>query len=341
MFETALVLISKLTRKNWAEHMKYVLICLVFVAAVSSELLASEQNYPERTVTVVVPVAAGGAVDGIARIFADKLSQKFQRSFVIENKAGVGTIVGTAYVSKAKPDGYTLLVMESAVTMAGSLYKDVPFDIQKDFSLIARISTVPLLLVANKSFPANDAKGLIEYAKANPNKLSVGTAGAGTIHHLALLMLNGSTQLNLTHVPYRGSTPALNDLLAGHISLAWASLSGARPFLETGQLKALGVSSKRRLSALPEIPTFSETAIPDFDLDSFLGFAAPAGLPDLIKVKLESAIEEIAGQSDVQQRMLSLGQVLDYQPSEKFREGLARDYQRFKKVLDAAGITPN
>lgn len=321
--------------------MRYILVCLVFFAAVSTELFASEQNYPERSVTLVVPVAAGGAVDGIARIFADKLSQKFQKSFVVENKAGVGTIVGTTYVSKAKPDGYTLLIIDSAATMAKSLYKDVTFDIQKDFAPIARVSTVPLVLVAEKSFPANNVNELIAYAKANPNKVSVGTAGAGTIHHLALLMLNGSTGLNLTHVPYRGATPALNDLLAGHISVAWASLSGARPFLESGQLKALGVSSKSRLAALPDVPALSETAIPDFDLDSFLGFAAPAGLPDSIKAKLESAIQEISGLPDVQQRMLSLGQVLDYQPSENFKVGLTRDHDRFKKVLDAAGITPN
>jgi tripartite-type tricarboxylate transporter receptor subunit TctC len=181
------------------------------------------QTYPIRSITLVVPIAAGGAVDTAARIIAERLQQRLQQSVVVENRPGAGSLIGTNFVAKAAPDGYTLLLMEPGAVLAKWLNKTVPFDVTRDFSPIAMVATSPLVLFAHPSVPIHDVKELIAYSKANPRKLSVGTPGVGTPHHLAAAWLNTAAKIDITHVPYRGAAPALNDLLGGQIPLIWAS----------------------------------------------------------------------------------------------------------------------
>jgi tripartite-type tricarboxylate transporter receptor subunit TctC len=220
-----------------------VVVVVAALAAGASIAGAQAETYPARPVTLVVPIAAGGAVDTAARIFAEKLQEKLQQSFVVENRTGAGAMIGTGYVAKATPDGYTLLLMESSVVLSKWLHKSVPFDITSDFTPIARVATNPLVLFAHPSLPANDVKELIAYSKANPGKLSVATSGAGTPHHLAVLMLNAAAGIDITHVPYRGTAPALNDLLSGQVPLMWSTPVGVMQFVEQGKAKTLGVTT--------------------------------------------------------------------------------------------------
>jgi tripartite-type tricarboxylate transporter receptor subunit TctC len=317
------------------------LVVVAALAAGASIAGAQAQTYPARPVTLVVPIAAGGAVDTAARIFAEKLQEKLQQTFVVENRTGAGAMIGTGYVAKAAPDGYTLLLMESSVVLSKWLHKSVPFDITSDFMPIARVATNPLVLFAHPSLPANDVKELIAYSKANPGKLSVATSGAGTPHHLAVLMLNAAAGIDITHVPYRGTTPALNDLLSGQVPLMWSTPVGVMQFVEQGNAKTLGVTTPQRVAILPYVATLAENAVPGFDLQAWLGIAAPAGVPPDVVARLSQAIREITEMPEVQRRMAAMGQNLDFRNSDEYRERLASDHQKFGAIIRAAGIEPN
>ena len=317
------------------------LVVVAALAAGASIAGAQAQTYPARPVTLVVPIAAGGAVDTAARIFAEKLQEKLQQTFVVENRTGAGAMIGTGYVAKAAPDGYTLLLMESSVVLSKWLHKSVPFDITSDFTPIARVATNPLVLFAHPSLPANDVKELIAYSKANPGKLSVATSGAGTPHHLAVLMLNAAAGIDITHVPYRGTTPALNDLLSGQVPLMWSTPVGVMQFVEQGNAKTLGVTTPQRVAILPHVATLAENAVPGFDLQAWLGIAAPAGVPPDVVARLSQAVREITEMPEVQRRMAAMGQNLDFRNSDEYGERLASDHQKFGAIIRAAGIEPN
>jgi tripartite-type tricarboxylate transporter receptor subunit TctC len=317
------------------------LVVIAALAAGASIAGAQAQTYPARPVTLVVPIAAGGAVDTAARIFAEKLQERLQQTFVVENRTGAGAMIGTGYVAKAAPDGYTLLLMESSVVLSKWLHKSVPFDITSDFTPIARVATNPLVLFGHPSLAANDVKELIAYSKANPGKLSVATSGAGTPHHLAVLMLNAAAGIDITHVPYRGTTPALNDLLSGQVPLMWSTPVGVMQFVEQGKAKTLGVTTPQRVAILPHVATLAENAVPGFDLQAWLGIAAPAGAPPDVVARLSQAIREITEMPEVQRRMAAMGQNLDFRNSDEYRERLASDHQKFGAIIRAAGIEPN
>ena len=223
---------------------------------------ACAQTYPSRPVTLVVPIAAGGGLDTAARILAEKLQDKLGQPFVVENRPGAGSTVGANFVAKAKPDGYTLLLIEVSAVWAKWLTKNAPFDVTIDFTPIAMVATTPLVLFAHPSFAVNDINELIAYSKANPGKLSVGTAGVSTPHHLAAAWLNTAAKIDITHVPYRGAAPALNDLLGGQIPLIWATPVAVMPFVEQGKAKVLGVATQQRIPMLPQGPTVAESAVP-------------------------------------------------------------------------------
>jgi tripartite-type tricarboxylate transporter receptor subunit TctC len=300
---------------------------------------AQAQPYPARTVTVVVPIAAGGAVDTTARIFAEQLQAKLGQPFIVENRTGAGATIGTAYVAQAAPDGYTLLLMESSAPLAKWLYKNPPFDILKDFTPIARIVSNPLVLFANPLLPAKDLKQLIVYAKDNPAALSAGVSG--TSHQLAAAMLNAAAGITITAVPYRGTAPAVNDILSGTIPLLWSTPVGLTQFVEQGKLKALAVSTPSRVKLLPEVPTVAEIAAPGFQIEAWLGFAGPAGLSDEITSRLAQTIAEISAMPELQKRIADTGQNLEYRPAAEFRRQLADDHDRFGQVIREAGISPN
>jgi tripartite-type tricarboxylate transporter receptor subunit TctC len=222
--------------------------------------IASAQTYPTRPVTLVVPVAAGGGVDTMARILSEKLQEKLKHTVVVETRPGAGSMIGANFVAKANPDGHTLLLMEPAAVLAKWMNKTVPYDVTSDFAPVALVGTQPLVLFAHPSLAVNDLKEMIAYSRANPGKLSVGTAGVGSPHHLAAIWLNAAAKIEIVHVPYRGAAPALNDLLGGQIPLIWALPVAVMPFVEEGKVKALAVSTQRRLPMLPKVPCQSSTS---------------------------------------------------------------------------------
>jgi tripartite-type tricarboxylate transporter receptor subunit TctC len=317
------------------------LVAIAAAVAASASCPASAQGYPARTVTLVAPIAAGGAVDTAARILAEKLQERLKQPFVVENRTGAGGLIGTASVAKAAPDGYTLLLMEPSAALAKWLHKTVGFDVLADLAPIALIATTPLVLFARPELPANDVKELIAYGKANPGKLAVGTPGTGSPHQVAALMLDAAAGFAIPQVAYRGSAPALSDLLGGQIPLIWATPIAVLPFIEQGKVKALGVSTPQRIAVLPGVPTIAENAVPGFAIEAWLGIAAPAGVPSEGVTRVSEASAVITALPDVAQRMAPLGFSIDYRGSEPFRAFIAAEHQRYGAVLRAAGIEPN
>ncbi len=311
------------------------------VSSIATRRDAQAQAYPSRTITLVAPIAAGGAVDTAARILAEKLQEPLQQSVVVENRTGAGGMIGTASVAKAAADGYTLLLMEPSAVLAKWLHKNVPFDVIGDFAPIALVATSSLVLFARPSLPADDVKQLIAYSKANPGKLAVGTPGIGSPHHMAVLLLNATAGIDIPQISYRGSAPALSDLLGGQIPLIWSTPIAVMPFVEQGKVKALGVSTEKRVAVLPRVPTIAENALPGFHIEAWLGVAAPANAPAEAVTRLQGAIRAVAQLPEVEQRMSPLGFSLDYRPARDFRELIASEHQRYGDLIRATGIEPN
>jgi tripartite-type tricarboxylate transporter receptor subunit TctC len=318
--------------------MKKLSLAIAVLASLANIGSAFAQGYPSRPITLVVPVAAGGAVDSVARILAERLQERLRQSVVVENRPGAGALIGINSVVKAAPDGYTLLLMEPAAALAKWLHKNVQLDIANDLLPIAMIATAPPVLFSHTSLAANNAKELIAYSKTNPGKLSVGTAGVGTPLHLAALMFNAAAQVDITHVSYRGGAPALNDLLGGQIPLIWATPVAVMPFLEQGKVKALGVGTARRSSMLPQVPSISENALPGFDVDIWLGIAAPGKTPIEVVTRLEQAVREISELAAVQVRMSALGFKMDFRNGDNFRELVIKDHHKYGAVIRDAAI---
>src|SRR5258706_14383223 len=299
------------------------------------------QTYPTPPIPLVVPIAAGGANDTAARIIAEKLQKKLKQSVVVENRPGAGSLIGTNFVAKAAPDGYTLLLMEPGAVLAKWLNKTVPFDVTSDFAPIAMVATSPLVLFAHPSLAVHDVKELIAYSKANPRKLSVGTAGLGTPHHLAAVWLNTAAKIDITHVPYRGVAPALNDLLGGQIPLIWASPVAVMPFVEQGKAKALAVSTLQRDRKLPQVPTISESGVPGFETENWFGVAAPARVRQEIVAQVGQAIREATDLPDVEKRMSTLGLNIDFRNGDQFRDLIVKDHQKYGAIIRTAGLQPD
>jgi tripartite-type tricarboxylate transporter receptor subunit TctC len=294
-----------------------------------------------RPITLVVPIAAGGGMDTIGRAIAERLQERLKQPVVVENRVGAGGVVGVDYVAKAAPDGRTLLLLDISAVLHKWLHKSVPFDVVADFAPIARVATTPLLLFANPALPVADVKALIVYAKDNPGKLSVGTPGVGSPHHLAAAMLNRAAGIDITHVPYRGTAPALNDLLGGQIPLIWATPNALVQFVEAGKVKPLATASLARIAILPQVPTIAEGAFPGFNVGVWFGVAAPAKTSRETVERLAAEISEITRLPDVRKRLSALGYDIDFAGSDALRDLIASDHERYGVVIRDAGITPN
>src|SRR5262245_51083969 len=251
------------------------------------------------------------------------------------------SMIGSNFVAKAAPDGYTLLLMEPGAVLAKWLNKTVPFDVTSDFSPIAMVATSALVLFAHPSVAFRDLNELIAYSRANPRKLSVGTPGVGTPHHLAAAWLNTAAKIDITHVPYRGAAPALNDLLGGQIPLIWASPVAVMPFVEQGKVKMLAVSTQQRDRMLPQVPTVSESGVPGFDTANWFGVVAPATVSSEVVTRVGQAIREATELPDVEKRMSTLGFNIDFRNSDQFREMIVRDHQKYGSIIREAGIQPD
>jgi tripartite-type tricarboxylate transporter receptor subunit TctC len=297
-------------------------------------------EYPERNVTVVVPFPPGGASDVTARLTGNKLAERLGKSIFIENRAGANGGLGATGVKSAVPDGYTLLIGSIGVYAINPvLYKNLKYDPLKDFDLLSLLVRTPNVLVTSPDFPVNSAGDLIAHLKKNPNQVTFASSGIGSSDHLTAVLFWQSTGTSGVHVPYKGGGPAINDLMGGHANASFQNLGAVAQHIKAGKLKALAVTGEKRAPALPDVPTAAEAGIPDLIVYSWQAAAAPKGLPADIRAKLESEIAATVSSPDVKKQFNDIGFDVVGSNGPTFREFLAGETQRWKKVVEAGNIT--
>lgn len=270
----------------------------------SASLAAS---FPERPISLVVPYVAGGSTDVFARALAEAASKTLGQPITVDNRTGAGGNIGTQLVKRATADGYTLLMCSFGCAVAPALYTPVPFDIVRDFEPVAMLGTVPSVLVVSPSVPVKNLQELIAYAKANPGKLMAGSAGVGSSPHMGLELFKARAGVDVTHVPYKGVAAIAVDLVAGRVSMLFDNLTTAQANLKAGKLRALAVASEKRISALPDVPTFAEAGLPGFQVTPWFGIMAPAGTPAPVLDKLNAAFLSALSDPNVALRTQTLG----------------------------------
>jgi len=264
----------------------------------------SAEDYPARTVTLIVPYTPGGGVDAMARIIAQKMSDSLHQSFVVDNRAGGGGTIGYRMVARATPDGYTLFLGHTGtISINPSLYADLGMDPRKDFAPIGLIASMPVALLAHPSFPAKTIADVIALAKQEPGKLNIGTSAVGTGGYMSAELFKSDASIQATLIPYKGTAPVMNDLLSGQVPVAFGVLPPALGNLQAGKLRAIAVTSKKRFSLLPDVPTFDESGMPGFEAVLHYGLLAPAGTPPDIVGKLSSELQKLANDPQVQDRI--------------------------------------
>lgn len=310
-------------------------------ALICAPLLAhADANFPSRPLTLVVTQAAGGGMDGAARMLGKKLSGVLGQPLVIENKPGAGENIGINTVAKAAPDGYTLLFCSNSITINPTLYKSLPYDAKKELKPVGKIASVPLLMVAAASEPYRDFAGLIAHAKANPGKLSYGSPGTGLAHHLAMELVKSAAGINIQHIPYKGAAPGLNDLLAGTIPILMASVPPVEPHIKAGKLRALAVTSKARLPQFADVPTIGE-ALPGIDVDAWMAIFVPADTPETIRDKLADALKATVNDQEVVAQLARMSMIASWLPPGDMTSAMAREEQRWAAAIKEAGIKPD
>lgn len=311
---------------------------LALAGLVFGSNFAIAAEYPTKPITIIVPQAPGGTNDIVARHVAQKLSEQLGQQFIVDNRPGAGGNIGTQ-AAKARNDGYTLLMtISSTQAINPALYKKIPFDPIKDFDPIAPIAKVPNVLVAHPSFPANSVKELIDLAKAKPGQIQYASAGNGSLNHLLGEMLNSMAGIDLQHIPYKGVSPALTDVLGGQIPLAFASMPSVISNLKAGKLKALGVSSSKRSPGAPDIPAIAET-VPGYSGELWVGLFAPAGTPREITTRLNAEVIKALGTQDLQEKMAAQGAEIISGSPDQLAAMLKEDLARWAKIVKDSGAT--
>lgn len=283
-------------------------ITIAAASALAFSSAAIADAYPTKPIRLIIPFAVGGSTDNLGRVLAARLSEKLGQQVVADNRPGAGGNIGTDLVAKAPADGYTLLfATEGTLGINPSLYKKLPFDPEKDFTPIAQFASVPNILVVNPKVQAKTVQELAAYAKSKPASLNMGSAGNGTTNHLSGELFQSMTGATFTHVPYKGSGPAMADLLADQIQLMFDNLPGSLPHVKAGSLRALAVTSAKRSPLLPDVPTMAEAGVPGYDVEVWFGVAAPKGLPAQTLATLSKAITEISQEPATIEKILNIG----------------------------------
>jgi tripartite-type tricarboxylate transporter receptor subunit TctC len=280
---------------------------LVVAAALALTSVSAMADYPERPLRVIVPFAAGGATDVIARTVAQAMSVRLGQSIVVENKAGANGNIGGAAAARSEPDGYTLLMATSSHAINASLYQKLSYSLTRDFAALSNLASVPLLLVVHPSVPVNSVSELAAYAKANAASVNYASGGVGTASHLSGEQFSTLAGAKITHVAYKGGAQALNDMIGGQVQIMFANLPEVLSLVQSGKLKALAVTGSTRHAALPDVPAFSETTFPGMNARSWFGLFAPAGTPPAIVEKLAQTIVQSVADPAVQERLKGLG----------------------------------
>jgi tripartite-type tricarboxylate transporter receptor subunit TctC len=299
---------------------------------------AAAQDYPNRPITLVVPFPPGGSTTIVARIVADKMSEALGQSIIVDNRGGAGGTIGTRAVSKAAPDGYTILLGYTGTLAIGpSLYANAGYDPRKDFAPIGRIASAPNTLVVHPSTPAHSVPELIAYAKANVGKVFYGSAGIGTVSHVCGEYFATAAGVKIDHIPYKGTGPAITDLLGGHIPMAFAPVPATHENAKAGKLRMLAVTSAVRSTLLPDVPTIAETALPGFEAVLRYGFVAPPGTPAPIIARLNAALNAALASPDVRERLAIDGAEPLPSTPEEYGADIDREETQWSKVVKESG----
>ena len=267
----------------------------------------AQADYPQRPIRMVVPFPAGGGTDIVARAVAERLGAALGQTVIIDNRAGGGTVIGTSFVAKAEPDGYTVLLTSSAFSINKSLVDNLPYDTERDFLPVANASLHPFVLVANSAMPVRNVQELIAYAKKNPGKLSYASVGNGSSQHIEMEMFKRAAGITAIHIPYRGSAPAVSDLLGGQVHLMFNGISPTLQHIRSGKLKALAVDSQKRVPVLKDVPTLGESGLKDFKFTTWSGLLVPAATPSAIVKRLAAEMQKITDSADFRERLTSMG----------------------------------
>jgi tripartite-type tricarboxylate transporter receptor subunit TctC len=317
-------------------------VCVALVAGASGHAAAQEsaEQYPSRAVSFIVPFAPGGVTGLFARLLGQKLEQRLGKPFVVEHRPGGGGVTAAVSVARAVPDGYTLILASSTVMAINvTVRKNLPYDPRKELTPIALLARVPFVLVVNPQLPVNSVADLVKLAKESPGQLSFGTPGPGTFHHLNAEMFKSLFGLQLVHVPYKGSAPALTDLVAGHIQMMFCDVPPAKALIEAGKIKALGVTTAQRVKAVPDIPPLAEVGIPNYDTASWHTITTTAGVPKGIVDKLAAEVRAIMSEAEVQQLLSSDGAIpLISPPPTELRSFVDSEIVRWGDVVKKAGF---
>ncbi|MET3494301.1 Bug family tripartite tricarboxylate transporter substrate binding protein [Variovorax boronicumulans] len=314
--------------------------CFGLSALMPLAAVAAEPGFPSRPVTLVIPFPPGGATDVNGRILGQRLSKELGQPVVIENRAGAGTIIGASYVSKAAPDGYTLLVSSGTTfTVNPAIRPNLPYDPVKGFEPIGIAGRLALILLANSEVPVQTVKQFVDYVKASPGKYSYASYGTGTTSHFAGESILHAAGLKMTHVPYKGSAPAMTDLMGGQVAFSVDTVSAAIPQLKSGKIKAIAVTTAKRSSLLPDVPSLAESGYPDIDMDSWLILAAPRGLPADAKARLEKALAATMADPDTRAKLSAQGLEPVYSNPEAASALINRELPVMRAVAARANIT--
>ena len=297
-------------------------------------------DYPFRRITLIAPWPPGGAIDIICRELAPGVGERLGQPVVVENRPGAGSTLGTNDGAKAKPDGYTLVMGGTgSLAISPTLYKTLPYDPKKDFTPVALINRTPFVLVINPSLPVHSVPDLIKYAKEHPGSLTYGSGGVGSPHHLFAEMFKSATGIEMTHVPYKGTAPALTDLIAGHIALMFADVTPTLPMIAAGKVRALGETSALPLPSAPDIAPLREAGVPGFDATGWGMVVAPAHTPSPIIAQLYEAFRAVVADDGVRAKMITLGMIPQASPPpDKLQEFIDDEQARWSKVVTDAGL---
>ncbi|RYX88579.1 MAG: tripartite tricarboxylate transporter substrate binding protein [Bradyrhizobiaceae bacterium] len=312
---------------------------LVVAAALALTSISAMAGYPDRPLRVIVPFAAGGATDVIARTVAQAMSVRLAQSIVVENKAGANGNIGGASAARSEPDGYTLLMATSSHAINASLYPKLNYSLTRDFVALSNLASVPLLLVVNPSVPVNSVSELAAYAKANASRINYASGGVGTASHLSGEQFSTLAGAKITHVAYKGGSQALNDMIGGQVQIMFANLPEVLSLVQSGKLKALAVTGTTRHAALPDVPAFSETPYPGMNARSWFGLFAPAGTPPAIVEKLSQTIVQSVADPAVQERLKGLGADPVGDDRATFQKYVTDEVARWAVLVEQSGAT--
>lgn len=299
---------------------------------------AAHADYPSKPIRIIVPFAPGGAVDVIARVTAQKMTESMGQNVYVENRVGAGSVVGTEIAVRAAPDGYTLLMGAASSLVINPLLQKLSYDPLKDFVPITLVGSVPHLLVTNSTIPVNNLKEFIAYANARPGQLNYGSPGAGTPHHIAIEMFKQMAGVNLLHVPYKGTGPAMLDLLGGQVALMSAEILAALPHGKSGKLRILGIATEARNPLAPDVPTVSEAGLPGFYVTTWYGVVAPAAVPKDIITQLSNTISKALTTPEMREKLATLGATPMGGTPADFDAHMRRDSIKWTKAVKEAGI---